>query len=300
MHIRNLLLALILIGGCDSAQTEQPSLLVVEMFVMSEEELPEITLRRALPLQEVYQPDQSALATGAMVQLAIQEKIIPFSMNSNGKYEPLESVIATSGAELALKVQWENQTIVAQSKIPPPITLDSVQIAVSDNPVAGLLLDSVFIDPFLIDSLGLQALGTGAREGLVYLVEATLFWADSSGGIGNDWWMRTQLLPYLGQERRLRDYFLSPEVLQSEVDIPLISDYQRSWSGAYAVPISGREDKFPNHGLRIGIIRSSQAYADFVTGSSNPSEREPPSNIQGGVGIFAGLAIDTIFVQIQR
>ncbi len=290
---------MILIGGCDSTQSEDPSLLVVEMFVMSEEVLPEITLRRTASLQEVYQPDLSTAATGAMVEFTMQERLIPYSMGANGKYAPLESVVAVSGTELALKVQWENQTVTAQSKIPPPITLDSVQISVSDTPVAGLLLDSVFIDPSLIDSLGLQALGAGAREGLVYLVEATLFWADSTEGMRNDWWMRTQLLPYLGQERRLSDYFLSPEVLQSEANIPLINDYQRSWSGAYAVPVSGQNDEFPSHGLRIGIIRSDQAYADFVTGSSNPREREPPSNILGGLGIFAGLAVDTLYVQIQ-
>ncbi|MCY4159629.1 MAG: DUF4249 family protein [Bacteroidetes bacterium] len=300
MRPGSLLIIVFFLGACDAVQPENSPILVVEAFVMPGEPLPEIILRQTTPLRSPYHLlDQSTAASGAQVDLRMKDELISYSMQDLGRYMPLDPVIAVPGASLGLTVQWENQSIMAESQVPPPISLDSISISVSDAPVQGLLLDSVFIDPFLVDSLGLQALGAGAREGLVYLVEATLYWTDSSSQDSNEWWMRTQLLPNLGEDRRLSDYFLSPEVVQLESEIPSANSGQRSWSGAYAVPVGTRGDQVPGHELRVSIIRCTQAYADFISGRSNPSETEPPSNIVGGVGIFAGLALDTLTIEIQ-
>ncbi len=296
MRRRSLVLVLAVLGGCDAVQPDTPSLLVVEAFVTAEQPLPEIVLRRTASLREPYPLDLSTAATDAQLELRMQDMRIAYSMQDAGKYKPMEPVTAVPGAELGLKVHWDNQTVTAESQIPPPVSLDSAKISISDAPVLGLSLGSVFIDPFSADSLGMESFGTGAREELVYLVEATLYW---TGGIGdNDWWMRTQLRPNLGQNQRLNNYFLSPEVIQPETDIPFVRVSQRSWSGAYAVPVKSTTDQVPAHKLRISLVRSTQAYASFVSGRSNPGEREPPSNILGGAGIFAGLAIDTLTIEI--
>lgn len=297
MQLRSLCAILLFLIGCDAVQPETSPLLVVEAFVTSGKALPEITLRRTSSLRAPYQLDASTAVTDAQVELAMHQLHIPYVSRGSGRYAPSDPIIAEPGSDLRLAVQWENQTITSQSQLPPPVSLDSVTIRISDTPVQGLLLDSVFIDPFLVDSLGLQALGAGAREGLVYLVEATLYWADSTHG--DTWWMRTQLRPNLGQDRGLRDYFLSPEVLQSEAEIPFVRLGQRSWSGAYAVSVVRRTDRVPKHMLRVSLVRCTQAYADFVSGSSKPGEQEPPSNILGGVGIFAGLSIDTLSIPIR-
>lgn len=299
MKFRRLLIAVYFLAGCDAIQPENTSLLVVEAFVISEQALPKIILRQAAPLHDPYQLDQSTAVTGAQVELMIHGGRISYSMQSPGIYMPLDSVTAVPGAEIALKVEWNDQSVEARSRIPPLISLDSVDVSVSDSPVSGLLLDSLFIDPFLVDSLGLRALGTSAQEGLVHLVEATLYWEDSIASNGDDWWMRLQLRPTLGQDRRLSNYFLSPEVLHPESDIPYVHTNQRSWSGSYAVQVASKTDPVPEHGLRISIIRCTQAYADFVSGSVNPGEVEPPSNILGGRGIFAGISLDTITVKIK-
>ena len=293
------MIAIIFLAGCDAIQPENTSLLVVEAFVMSEQSLPKITLRRAAPLQDPYQLDRSTAAIGAQVELMLQGVLIPYLMQRPGAYVPLDSMTAIPGESIALNVQWEDQLVSAQTRIPPLISLDSIEISVSDTPVPGLLLDSLFIDPTQIDSLGIRALGTGAREGLVHIVRATVYWEDHTGNDGNNWWIRMQLLSTLTQDQRLSNYFLSSEVLQPEEDIPFIDANRRSWSGSYAVPVASQTDQVPEHGLRISIVRCTEAYADFVSQSSNPGEYEPPSNILGGRGIFAGLAVDTFTVNIE-
>jgi len=267
---------------------------------MSGQRMPTIILRKTLTLHDRYELDESTALNVAQLQLKMNGMLIPYSLKSSGRYAPDESVIATPGAKIDLEISWEDQVMTAQQKIPPPITLDSFTVSTSDQPVKSLVLESVFIDPTLVDSLGLQALGTGAREELVYIVEATLYWRDDSTDDQNDWWMRTQLRPNLGQDRRLGNYFLSPEVLQLEADIPMDDHHQRFWSGAYAVPVDQIDDPVPAHRLRMSIIRCSQPYVDFVSASSYATEREPPSNIIGGRGIFAGLAMDTLTITIAE
>ncbi len=293
------MIVIIFLAGCDAIQPENTSLLVVEAFVMSEQLLPEIILRQAAPLQDPYQLDPSTAVIGAQVGLTLQDVLIPYLVQRPGVYAPLDSMTAMPGESLTLNVQWEDQLITAQTRIPPLISLDSIEISVSDTPIPGLLLDSLFIDPTQIDSLGIRALGTGAREGLVHIVWATVYWEDHTGNDGDNWWIRMQLLPTLTQDQRLSNYFLSSEVLQPEEDVPFIDTNRRFWSGSYAIPVASQIDQLPEHGLRISIVRCTEAYADFVSQSSNPGEYEPPSNILGGRGIFAGLAVDTLTVNIK-
>lgn len=285
--------------GCEAVHPEDTSLLVVESYVAAEKPLPPVTLRRTAPLEANYDLDQSTAATGARVEFMMQDSLIPYTMQGTGVYAPLAPVTAIPGAKLDLKVHWGDQVITANSRVPPPVSLDSVSIEVSDTPIPGLILDSVFVDPLLVDSLGLRALGANAREGLVYLVEATLYWTDNTERDGDDWWMRTQLLPRLGQSPRLSNFFLSPEALQRERSVPFANAEQRSWSGAYAVQVPSSSNQMPTHRLRISIIRCTGAYAQFVSGSSNPGESEPPSNVAGALGIFTGLAIDTLTIEVQ-
>ncbi len=299
MLLRNAVLVTFILMGCEAVHPEDTSLLVVESYVAAGKPLPPVTLRRTAPLEANYHLGQATAANGARVEFMMQDSPIPYTMQGTGVYAPLEPVTAIPGAKLDLKVYWGDHVITANSRVPPPVSLDSVSIVVSDTPIPGLILDSVFVDPLLVDSLGLRALGANAREGLVYLVEATLYWTDNTERDDDDWWMRTQLLPRLGQSPRLSNFFLSPEALQLERSAPFANAEQRSWSGAYAVQVPSSSNQMPAHGLRISIIRGTGAYAQFVSGSSNPGESEPPSNVTGALGIFTGLAIDTLTVEVQ-
>ena len=286
--------------GCDVVQPESEVLPVVEAFIMSGQRMPDIVLRKTASIHDRYELDESTALNATHLHLTMQGKLIPYSFISPGMYAPDETVIATPGAQINLEIFWEDQILTAQQVIPPPIELDSFTISITDHPVQSLVLESVFIDPSLVDSLGLEALGTGAREELVYVVEATLYWAVEESSDESVWWMRTQLRPNLGQERRLGNYFLSPEVMQLETDIPIDHGHHKFWSGAYAVPVDHMDDPVPVHRLRMSLVRCSQPYVDFVSASSYSLEREPPSNIIGGRGIFAGLAVDTLTITIAE
>jgi hypothetical protein len=299
MSLRYAALLTFLLMSCEAVHPEDTSLLVVESYVAAGKPLPPLTLRRTAPLEANYDLDQSTVAAGARVEFMMQDSLIPYAMQGTGVYAPLAPVTAIPGAKLDLRVYWGDQVITANSRVPPPVSLDSVSIEVSEAPIPGLILDSVFVDPLLVDSLGLRALGANAREGLVYLVEATLYWTDNTERDGDEWWMRTQLLPRLGQSPRLSNFFLSPEALQREESAPFVNAEQRSWSGAYAVQVPSSSNQMPAHGLRISIVRCPGAYAQFVSGSSNPGESEPPSNVTGALGIFTGLAIDTLTIEVQ-
>ncbi len=299
MKVRVYIVILVLFNACDAFQPESPSLPVVEAFVMSGRPMPEITLRRTGSITDRYESNTSTALMGAQMQLKISDQVIPYSVSPSGTYLPEQTVIAMPGATLELELQWNSQLIYANDQVPDPIALDSVDISVSDQPLQSLVLESVFIDPTLLDSLGIQALGTGARRELVYIVEATLYWTEHASESDHQW-IRTQLRPNLDQTRRLFNYFFSPETLQLERNIRVNSKGQSVWSGAYAVPIENETDPIPEHTLRVSIIRSYQAYADFISGSSNPSEREPPTNIRGGRGVFVALALDTLLINIPE
>lgn len=301
MGWRCALIPTLILFGCDAVLPEYADMLAVEAFVVADEPLPAIHIRRTQPLSAPYRFDEATAASGAELSLSLGNIEVPYVMEVPGLYRPDQPATAEPGTPLGLRIGWDGQTIESVSRIPPTLRLDSVSVSRSSSAVAGLIVDSLFIDPVLVDSLGFDSLRTGAREGLVYLVEATLYWSVPFAEVGPDsaWWVRTQLLPRLRTGGRLDDYFLRPEQLQREREMDAPAPNKRAWSGVYAVPVVAASDLLPAHTLRVSVIRSSRSYARFVTGRTNPGEREPPTNISGGLGIFAGMALDSVSVTVQ-
>ena len=95
------------------------------------------------------------------------------------------------------------------------------------------------------------------------------------------------------------DFFLRPEQIFRERNTPRDALGRRSWTGVYAVPVETRQTPLPPHPLRVAIIRSGQDYARFISGRDDPERREPPSNLDGAVGIFAGLSVESLRVQVE-
>ena len=202
-----------------------------------------------------------------------------------------------SGSELTLEVEWEGHVATAKTQVPPPLEIGHVEVKPTSSPVSGLILDSLFIDPSQLDTIRFDSLRTGASVGLVYLVEVTMNWQVDPGE-EDVFWIRTELRPKLESRSRLDDYFLRPEQLQREVLIPLAGD-KRTWTGVYAVPVEGDDPPLPPHQLRVAVVRGTHAYAQFVSGSDNPRLREPLSNVDGALGIFTGIAVDSLSVWVQ-
>ena len=281
--------------GCDAVQPSAEPRLVVEGYVQEGEPLPVISLRQTLPMDQPYSADA---AVGAQVQLSIGDTPHAYTMTAPGVYEPQMPLEITARAQLHLDVTWDGVRASATTHVPPALTLDEVSVRASKKPLSGLILDSLFIDRARIDTLNFDSLSTGASAGFVYLVEVTLEW-EAVRGEGGDYWIRTQLQPYLESRTRLDDYFLRPEDLHQESLIPQNTSGQRAWTGIYAVPVEAADSVLPRHRLRVALVRGTQAYAQFVSGSDSPKYREPISNVTGALGIFAGISVDSLSLQVE-
>ena len=288
---------------CDSVTPDEGTRLVVEAFVDAEEPLPAIRLWQTRPLEQVYPFDASTAASGAEVTLRLGGARVAYQPRQGepGLYEPARPQAVAARMPLTFEATWQGRRVTATSSVPPALMLDSIRVNVPDEPVDGIILDSLFIDPVLVDSLQFDSLRTGAEQGLVYLVEVTLWWTVDYPELGPDsvYWVRTQLKPQLPSRPTFDDFFLRPEQIFRERNAPRDALGRRSWTGVYAVPVETRQTPLPPHPLRVAIIRSGQDYARFVSGRDDPERREPPSNLDGAVGIFAGLSIDSLRVQVE-
>lgn len=293
--------ALLLWARCDTVAPEEGPLLVVEGFVDAGEPLPALTLRQARPLDTAYPLDATTAVTDAAVELQVDEQRFAFRPAENvpGRYLPSEALVARPGSRLVFEARWQGQRITAQSTVPPAIQIDEVRVRASDEPVEGIILDSLFIDPAQLDTLQVDSLRTGASEGFVYLVEAQVMWTVPAAVPASDslYWVRAQLRPQLPLS--LDDFFFKPEQIFREQEAAKRSTAQRSWTGVYAVPVAGEDAPLPAHLLRVALVRSGQDYARYASSRDDPVRRDPVSNVSGGVGILAGVSIDSVRIQVE-
>lgn len=273
----------------------------MEAYLQAEAPLPEIRLRETRPLGEPYPLDATTAAEDAVVAVSIGAESVAYRAAPGGQYEPARPVRAASLLPAGFEARWQGSLAAARSIIPPPFVLDSVRVRVPPEPVDGIILDSLFIDPGLVDTLRLDSLQTGAASGLVYLVEVSAYWRThpAIGEADSTFWLHTQLRHDLPGSRRLDDFFLRPEQLFPERDAARAQHSGRRWTGVYAVPVASRQAPVPQHRLRVAVVRSTLDYARFISGKRDPERREPPGNIDNGIGIFVGIALDSVHVMVQ-
>lgn len=291
--------AVLLWARCDTVAPEEGPLLVVEGFVDADALLPMLTLRQARPLDVAYPLDATTAVTDAEVTLQVDEQRVTYrpSENRPGRYVPDAALMATPGSRLAFEAAWQGQRVTAESAVPPAIQIDDVRVRASDEPVEGIILDSLFIDPAQLDTLQVDSLRTGASEGFVYLVEAQVTWAAPSAASDSLYWVRAQLRPQLPVS--LDDFFFKPEQIFREQEAAKRSIAQRSWTGVYAVPVVDEDAPLPAHALRVALVRSGQDYARYASSRDDPVRRDPVSNVSGGVGILAGISVDSLRIQVE-
>lgn len=293
-------LSVVLLSRCDTVAPEEDALLVVEAFVSTDQPLPEIRLARTRAIDEPYADDVATAVSDARVHVQIGERRVPYAARTEAPGRYRSDDVAPVAARLPIRVEaeWQGRTVTAVSQAPPPIRLDDVRLAIPEEPVAGIILDSLFIDPARIDTVQTDTLRTGATEGFVYLVEVALAWTVDFDEVRADsaYWIRAQLRPDLGTT--LDDFFFKPEQIFRERSLQDDTAGQRVWRGVYAVPVARATDPLPPHTVRAALIRSGQDYARFASSRDDPVRREPVSNVSGGIGIVAGLAVDTVRVAV--
>jgi hypothetical protein len=105
------------------------------------------------------------------------------------------------------------------------------------------------------------------------------------------------LRPYLPVS--LDDFFFKPEQIFREQEAAKRPGLRRAWTGVYAVPVAAEDAPLPPHTLRVALIRSGQDYARYASSRDDPQRRDPTSNVAGGVGILAGISVDSLRIQVE-
>lgn len=294
--------ALLVWARCDTVVPVEPPRLVVEGFVDAGKPLPTVRLAQSRPVTDPYPLDGQTAVTDAEVALVMNGERIAYEPmpGQPGRYEPVAPPpTVPPRATLRFEATWADQHVMAESRVPPPIQIDSFRLVIPDKPVAGIILDSLFIESSDSDSLLVDSLRVGAEQGFVYLIEASLAWTVDFDEVDADsaYWVRGQLRPILSGT--LDDFFFRPEQIFRERGARRGAAGERRWTGVYAVPVVEEEDPLPPHALRVALIRSGRDYALFASSRDDPSRREPTSNVTGGLGIVAGLSVDTVWVQVE-
>lgn len=280
--------------GCDTVEPIGESRLVIEGYLDSGEPLPAIHVRRTLSPAQAYDGALAAV-DDAVLELDAGGSRIPYLLDEStpGTYRPANPALRlTSGTAYSFSATWHGTRVATSGVIPPEIHIADAHVSVPDEPVSAVLVDSLA----LFDSLS-----TGAYTGYIYPVEVTLHW---TGGADEDWseeesWVRAQLKPYSDFSSPVVDLFLKSEEIVRENEQPTTETGLRSWTGVYAVGVAGEDDPMPEHNLRISLVRSNVDYARFVLSKEEPERREPISNLDGAVGIFTAISVDSIHVRVQ-
>ncbi len=287
-----------MIMGCDSIEPANDNLLVIEGFFNAGDPLPFVTISKASPLE------QSTVSTADYIRDASfrifiddQEYIYAPSTSSPGKYAPLENTgeIVPANADLRAEITWQSQIATTQDFIPPTISIDSVSIEIPEKPVAAILVDTLRLDNPEV----------GARQGYIYAIDVTITWTASLSDLDaansdSSYWVEARLIPQTEFSSTVLDVFLLTEDVQLESKLTAENTETGSWSGIYAIPVEDSLSAPPTHNLTVQLIRGTKAYADFAASKNAPERREPVSNIDGAIGVLAGIALDAIEFEVTN
>ncbi len=283
----------LLVGRCDSVQPEAEPLLVVEGFLDTEKPVPALEIRQTRSVRAPYPADEGTAVADARVVLTVDGRRVGFAPDPSrpGRYLPQGEAFLRPGARFAFSAEWGRQRATAEGALPPPVRIDSLSVQAPPEPVEAVLLDS----------LNLDSLGVVSRQGFIYPVEVSLWWLPTPADVSADtlYWVRTQLKPFMTFSSRVVDFFLRPEQIRWEHTIGRDARGRRRWTGVYAVPVETRDTPLPEHRLRVSVLRSGQDYARYASSRDAPERREPVSNVTGGLGIVAGISVDSLVVRVR-
>lgn len=275
-----LLLLLALLAGCDAAEPG-PDRLVLEAFVETGRPLPALTVRRTAGLGSA---ESAPPVADAEVVLTLGETPVSYRPDPArpGRYVPQRPLVPAAGEALGLEVTWQGQRATAASALPEAIVLDSVRLSPAASPVEAVFADS---------------LGLDLREGWLYPVTVTLHWA-APAEADSARWVRARLRPPGDFPSAVVDFLLRTDQTIQEDDLETQPGGAKRWTGLYAVPVEGPESPLPAHAVKVYLLRSGPDYARYALTRADPDRREPIGNVEGGLGIVAGISFDTLTVRL--
>ena len=287
-----LIAAVVFLAACDSVTPVDESRLVVHAFLETGRPLPTVVATRTLSPSRPYDADEAAV-TNASIALEVGGRVVPYAPDSSrGTYAPADTRALRPGERFSFRASWNGIVATASGTVPPTLSIADVVLDVPEEPVSAVLLDSLA----LVDSLT-----TGLYTGYIYPIDVTVTWqeAETAGWSVEDSWIRAQLKPISTFSSPVVELFLRSEEIFREAEQES-SDGLRTWTGVYAVGVAEADDPLPAHRLRVALIRSDEEYARYAASKDAPERREPISNVSGGIGIVAAMALDSTSFDVPR
>ena len=278
-------------AGCDTVAPIDEAQVVVEGFLTTGQPLQPVRVHRTLSPRQPYDATQAAVSD-AVVEMTLGDRAVRYTPDAAqaGRYFPAGTGVAAAGDAFSFRAVWRDAVVQAHGFVPPEIEILAVSLDIPEEPVSAVLLDSLALS---------DTLATGAYTGYIYPIEATIEWAASQDGLfPEESWVRAQLQPFTTFSSPIVDLFLrSDDVFREEMQETGAD--RRTWTGVYAVSVPEEGDPLPEHGLRVSLVRSGPDYARFAASRDDPDRREPISGVQGGIGIFAAVSVDSVHVQVD-
>lgn len=282
---------LLVAGACDTVAPADVEQLVVEGFLETGKPLPPLYLQQTQSLEVAYPGAEASGIVDAQVTVTLEGQPIAYRPDPQqvGRYIPEREQIVPAGAAYALDVAWQDVIAAAAGRVPPPITIDSFRVSVPEAPIQAIFLDSL---DQITNDLEVQ--------GYIYAIEVELWWRTTFAEVDADsaYWVQTQLRPTDELSSTVLDLFLLNTEILREREVAPDNTGQRIWAGVYAIRVDGESSPLPAHDLTISLLRSDEAYARFVSSSDTPERREPVSNIDGGIGIFSAISLDSVQLRV--
>lgn len=273
------LLTALLLAGCD-ATAPRTDVLVVEAFPETGRPLPPILVSRTSALDG---PDEGRGVADAAVQVWVDGRAIAYVADAArpGRYVPAGSEVLGPGARFAVEVQAGTDVATAATVLPPAVALTDVDAEV------GAPVEAVII--------GLS--GT-VREGHAYPITVRLAW-DAAAAADSLRWVRLQLSPRTDAPGNVLDLLqqLGEVTHEDSLHVAGGATGARAWTGSYAMP--QQFGAYEEHATRVAILRGGADYARYARSRDTPGTREPIGNVVGGLGIVAGVSLDTLTIVLS-
>lgn len=273
----------VLLAACGTVEPQSDAVLVVEAFLAEGETTPTVVVRESQTVWGDMVGDNPV--SDAEVMFGVNGDYTALEPLGEGVYRADSTRMLFEGLRLRVDVRRGSDYASGVTGVPPAISIDSVRVRPSERPVEAVLIDSL--------QLGVSAPETG----WLYLVDVSIWWRDRA--IGDSTYVRARIRPEVAFGSPVVDFFLRSDHIFKESTAPIAGNVRR-WDGVYAVRVDRDDARLPSHEVSVALLRSGRDYARYASSRSAPERREPTGNVVGGIGIVAGIAVDSTRISVSR